>query len=108
MTLAIKRTLLDRQGAPGKGTLWAPDFASVISASLQAEWTGQGRVVIVLRGLLDGNTPDILAELDTDRGYGNGEIVHLDGLPVGLEQIQAELVLAEGASAVSLYIRARE
>jgi hypothetical protein len=38
MTLAIKRILLDRQGAPGKGPVWAPDFASVIAASLQAEF----------------------------------------------------------------------
>lgn len=109
MTLTIKRNLLTGATSPGPGEAWKPDFASVVAASLQAQWTGTPeRIVIVVRGQLDGEVTDILSVLDTDAGYENGDIVNLDALPIGLEQIQAELTVLEGSAAVSLYIRARE
>lgn len=108
MAPPIKRNLLEARTSLGLGPEWTPDFGAVIAASLQAEWSGDPkRIVIAVRALLDGETRDTLCVLDTANGYVNGEIVNLI-LPVGIEKIRAELVTLDGASAVSLYLRARE
>ena len=82
----------------------------VALGSFAAEWTGSPtRVVVTIKGIIDGSTYDTLVVIDSDQGYTSGEIVFMS-FPTMVRRVKASLDVLTGGSSptVSCYMSTRD
>lgn len=97
MANTVSGDLLKGAAATGDGNVFN-NIAPMTLGSFQCEFTGAPtRVVVSIKGLIDGGTFDTLLTLDTDEGYLSGEIVSLS-FPTLVRQIKAGLDTLTGGN----------
>lgn len=110
MSNLVSARLLNGVTATGDGPTLDHLGAPMVPSAVQVEISGAPtRVVVSIKGLLDGSTFDTLLTLDTDEGYVSGEIVAMSW-PVGLRHVKASLDTFTGGgsgASVSCYFVAR-
>lgn len=98
MSNTVSGDLLKAAAVTGDGPVFA-NIAPITLGSFQCEFIGAPtRVVVSIKGLIDGGTFDTLLTLDTDEGYLSGEIASL-GFPALVRQLKASVDTLTGGTA---------